>query len=65
MCDHHTFPTWTVRAWYRRKSTPSFDDALTALRITLWQQRITAMSTHARLPTKITDALLNTLAEAA
>lgn len=65
LVTHGTTQTWTVRAWYRHKSTPSFADALTALRRTLWQQRITAISAHARLPAKITDALLNTLAEAA
>jgi hypothetical protein len=28
LITHDTFQTWTVRAWYRRKSTPSFADAL-------------------------------------
>jgi hypothetical protein len=65
LSTHAHTTTWRARPWYTRKRTPSFADALTALRRTLWQQRITAMSAHARLPAKITDALLDTLAEAA
>lgn len=36
-------PTWTGRPWYAAKETPSFRDALTALRRTLWRPRIIAM----------------------
>ena len=51
--------------WYPSKRTPSFLDALAALRRVLWSQRITAMSAAARDQGKITDALLHTLAYAA
>ena len=57
--------TWTPRPWYRTKATPSFLDALAALRRALWSQRITAMSRSRPENTKITEALLNTLAYAA
>jgi hypothetical protein len=43
---HRTGRTWIPRPWYTRKTTPSFLDALAALRRTLWSQRITAMSAH-------------------
>jgi hypothetical protein len=35
--------TWTTRSWYVTKQTPSFRDALTALRRTLWRPRIISM----------------------
>lgn len=41
--------TWTTRPWYATKETPSFRDALTALRRTLWCPRIIAMF-ESRLP---------------
>ena len=58
-------PTWRIRPWYTRKATPSFQDALTAMRRILWQERITSMSSGAALPAKIIGPLLDTLAEAA
>lgn len=45
--QHGTAPTWVLRPWYRRKSTPSFLDMLTALRQTGWQ-RFSQPSRHAR-----------------
>jgi hypothetical protein len=51
-----------------RKASPSFLDALAALRRLLWSQRITALSaaaTTAHDKTKITEVLLDTLAYAA
>ncbi len=57
--------TWTPRPWYRAKATPSFLDALAALRRTLWAQRITAMSAPPGDDQQITQALLDTLAYAA
>ena len=57
--------TWIPRPWYRHKATPSFLDALAALRRVLWAQRITAMSSPSLDNTKITDALLDSLAYAA
>jgi hypothetical protein len=62
---HPTGRTWFPRPWYTRKATPSFLDALAALRRTLWAQRITALSASAQDNTEITDALLRTLAYAA
>jgi len=35
--------TWTTRPWYATKQTPSFRDALTALRRILWRPRIISM----------------------
>lgn len=68
-CWHlYTHPqgqTWTPRAWYRTKATPSFLDALAALRRVLWSQRITAMSRSESDNTQITEAILDTLAYAA
>ena len=58
-------PSWRIRPWYRHKRTASFADALAALRRTLWQQRITAMSASPAHRAKITDTLLDALAEAA
>jgi len=62
---HPAGRTWIPRPWYRTKSTPSFLDALAALRRTLWAQRITAMSDRTDENPEITDALLDTLAYAA
>jgi hypothetical protein len=62
---HPTGRTWIPRPWYTRKATPSFLDALAALRRTLWAQRITAMSAPAEQNSEITAALLDTLAYAA
>ena len=62
---HPAGGTWTARPWYPRKATPSFLDALAALRKTLWTQRITVMSSPSQDNPKITDALLDTLAYAA
>jgi hypothetical protein len=61
---HPTGRGWTTRAWYTRKTTPSFLDALAALRRVLWSQRITAMSRSGANSTKITDSILDTLAYA-
>jgi len=62
---HPTGTTWTPRPWYRTKTTPSFLDALAALRRALWAQRITTMSRSAHDEPEITEALLDTLAYAA
>lgn len=62
---HGMQQTWPVQPWYPGKATPSFIDALAALRRTLWRQRITSASSSAPLPAKITDALIDTLARAA
>lgn len=62
---HPAGRTWIDRAWYPSKSTPSFLDALAALRRALWGQRITAMSRSGPDQPKITEAILDTLAYAA
>ena len=62
---HPAGRTWIPRPWYTRKTTPSFLDALAALRRTLWSQRITAMSAHPEHADEITTALLDTLTYAA
>lgn len=62
---HPAGRTWTIRPWYPHKTSPSFLDALAALRRVLWAQRITAMSRSAPEEPKITAALLDTLAYAA
>ncbi|MGH8909400.1 MAG: hypothetical protein ACRD0K_23620 [Egibacteraceae bacterium] len=60
-----TTPSWPTLPWYPRKATPSFADALAALRVTLWRQRITTVSSPGALPSKIADTLIDTLARAA
>lgn len=68
LTEHPAGDAWNPRAWYPRKNTPSFLDALAALRRSLWHQRITAISaasTPSHDKTRITEALLDTLAYAA
>lgn len=63
-----TYPaggTWTPRPWYQTKTTPSFLDALAALRRQMWAQRIKTMSRSEPDNTQITEAILDTLAYAA
>jgi len=62
---HPAGGTWPARPWYPRKSTPSFLDALAALRRTLWSRRITGLSSLTPDNGKITEVLLDTLAYAA
>ena len=62
---HPAGATWTTRPWYRHKATPSFLDALAALRRLLWSERIIGSSSPAPHDPTITEALLNTLAYAA
>jgi len=62
---HGTQHTWPVLPWYPGKATPSFADALAALRRTLWRQRITSASSQGPLPAKIVDTLIGALARAA
>jgi hypothetical protein len=68
LTEHPAGDTWIPRPWYPRKSTPSFLDALAALRRSLWTERINAMTAAHTLgqdKTRIIDALLDTLAYAA
>jgi hypothetical protein len=60
-----TEQTWTPRPWYRKKATPSFLDALAALRRTLWAERIKPLSLGGRDHEKIIDGMLDVLANAA
>ena len=60
-----TKPSWPIRPWYPQKCTPSFVDALAALRRTLWRERFFPNSSSAPLSTKITDGLIEILARAA
>lgn len=62
---HPNGRTWTPRPWYTSKTTPSFLDALAALRKVLWSHRITTMSRPEHDNTEITEAILDTLAYAA
>ncbi|HEU4526271.1 MAG TPA: transposase [Gemmatimonadales bacterium] len=62
---HPTGQTWIPRPWYTGKASPSFLDALAALRRVLWSQRITAQSNSAADNNKFSEALLDTLAYAA
>jgi hypothetical protein len=57
--------TWTVRPWYQTKATPSFLDALAALRRTLWIERISQLSFGGRDHAIIIDGMLDVLANAA
>lgn len=60
-----TKPSWPTLPWYPKKCTPSFADALAALRRTLWRQRISANSSSEPLSPKIRDSLIEILARAA
>ena len=62
---HGTERTWRLLPWYTQKRTPSFLDALAALRRTLWTQRIFAGSGQMRHPEKTLGILLEALATAA
>lgn len=60
-----TKPSWPALPWYPQKCTPSFADALAALRRTLWRERISANSSSQSLSPKIRDGLIEILARAA
>lgn len=62
---HPTGGTWPTRPWYPHKTTPSFLDALAALRRLHWTQRITSLSSPTANNTEITKTILDTLAYAA
>ena len=61
---HGTERTWAKLPWYSQKRTPSFPDALAALRRQLWRQRISAGSAPQPDQAKIQDMLLEVLATA-
>ncbi|HXQ29418.1 MAG TPA: transposase [Gemmatimonadales bacterium] len=60
-----TKPSWPTLPWYPKKCTPSFVDALAALRRTLWRERIFPHSSSGMLSLKITHGLIEILAQAA
>ncbi len=62
---HGTQRTWVTLPWYSQKRTPSFLDALAALRRELWQVRISAGSAPQPVQAKIQAMLLEALATAA
>lgn len=62
---HGTAPSWPVLPWYRGKSTPSFADALAALRRALWRRQISANSSSRSVSAKMTETLIEVLAQAA
>jgi DDE superfamily endonuclease len=63
--NHPDGHTWPTRPWYRHKTTPSFLDALAALRRLLWTQQITTTSFPTADNPKFTATLLDTIAYAA
>ena len=57
-------PSWTPTPWYPRKTSPSFVDALAALRTVLWTQRISPTQPAQALTADIRDQLVAVLARA-
>ena len=57
-------PAWPHRAWYTHKRSPSFADALAALRAALWRWRLSTAIVAAPEYAKIRDALISALARA-
>ena len=60
-----TKPTWPSLPWYTSKKTPSFADALAALRRALWRERFFATSAPRPLAPKMVLAVIEVLARAA
>jgi len=58
-------PSWPSLPWYPGKRTPSFADALAALRRALWRRRIFPGCGRQPLPRKIAALLVEALAQAA
>jgi hypothetical protein len=56
---------WPSLPWYRSKSTPSFQDALAAIRSALWRSRLLNNSEKTPLLAKNMNAIFNVLAYAA
>jgi len=61
----HKKSCWPSWPWYRSKSTPSFPDALAALRSALWRSRLLNNSEKTPLLAKNMNAIFNVLAYAA
>jgi hypothetical protein len=60
-----TKTSWPCLPWYQSKSTPSFADALAALRRTLWRRRIFSRCGSQHLTRKMANTLIEALAQAA
>lgn len=60
-----TKPSWPALPWYSAKRTPSFADALAALRRVLWRERVFSKYDRRPLPRKTADAILEALVRAA
>ncbi len=60
---HGAQPTWTSRPWYPAKRAPSFADALAALRLVLWRQRIFIASDSSPHLAIFPNTLIHVLAE--
>lgn len=60
-----TKPSWPSLPWYSAKRTPSFADALAALRRVLWRERVFSRYDRRPLPRKTADAILEALVRAA
>ena len=61
----HKKSCWPSWPWYRSKATPSFQDALAALRSPLWRSRLLNNSEKTPLLAKNMNAIFNVLAYAA
>lgn len=57
-------PSWTTTPWHPAKTSPSFVDALAALRTVLWTQRISPTHPAQPLTADIRDQLVAVLARA-
>jgi len=62
---HGATPSWLPLPWYKTKRTPSFADALAALRRVLWRHRLFPTSETGPVPPKMLDSLIDELARAA
>jgi len=60
-----TKPCWLLSPWYTSKRTPSFADALAALRRALWRERVFSKYDRRPLPRKTVTLILEALARAA
>ena len=60
-----TKPSWPSLPWYAAKRTPSFADALAALRRVLWREKVFSKYDRRPLPPKTIDAILEALVRAA
>ena len=55
-------PAWPNRPWYASKCSPSFADALAALRAALWRDRLSPLSSSTPESAKFLDMIVSSLA---